>query len=349
MKILVFSDLHLHNWPYGSTMLDGMNSRLLDGFNVMKQIAEYINDHPVDVCVFGGDLFHTHGNIDSAVLKVAYGGMDRIVQHLARPCDMYVLVGNHDTSDKSMQVHNMHWMEAMGVNVVDTPWHNKYNGLPRELSFLPYTEDKEVIQNFFNVAAEKGATTCFMHQGIAKVPMGSGFLINEIFTLDMIPDGIKHVYTGHYHEHTRVAANATIIGDTMQLNWNDEGSTKGFLVVDTKTGKIEQIESIAPRFVTYDMVNALRPSRKAPVLIDGNFVRVTSYEDRFKDDIREELTEAGARSVEFVAAKVDTKKLQTPSTPDEFHLPSLVADYIKQQDVSEDRSRIGKEIMGVIK
>ncbi len=349
MRILVFSDLHLHNWPYGSTLVDGMNSRLADGFNVMVQIAEYINDHPVDSCVFAGDLFHTHGKIDSAVLKVAYMGMDRIVQHLIRPCDMYVLVGNHDTSDKSMKIHNLHWMEAMGINVVDFPWHNKYNDLPKELSFLPYTEDKEVIKTFFRNAAMKGGTTCFMHQGIAEVPMGSGFLINEIFTLDMIPDEIKHVYTGHYHEHTRVADNATVIGNTMPISWSDEGSTKGFLIVDTKTGKIEQIETDAPKFVTYDMINAVRPGRKSPVLIDNNFVRVTSYEDKFKEDIREELTEAGARSVEFVAEKVDTKRLQTPSTCDEFHLPTLVADYIKEQDVSEDRSKVGKEIMGVVK
>ena len=343
MRILVFSDLHLHNWPYGSTLLDGMNSRLLDGYNVMGQIAEYINDHPVDACVFGGDLFHTHGKIDSAVLKVAYEGLSRISQHLANPWDMYVLVGNHDTSDKSMKVHNLHWVEALGINVVDKPYYDY------ELSLLPYTEDKAVMQKFFKKAAESVDTTCFMHQGISEVPMGSGFLINEIFTLDMIPDEIKHVYTGHYHEHTRVADNATIIGNTMPISWSDEGSTKGFLIVDTETGMIEQIETDAPRFVTYDMINALRPERKRPVLIDGNFIRVTSYEDKFKDDIREELTEAGAGSVEFVAEKMDVKRLQTPSTGDEFHLPSLVADYIKEQDVSEERSKVGKEIMGVLK
>ena len=153
MRILVFSDLHLHNWPYGSSIIEGMNSRLLDGYNVMKQIATYINDHPVDACVFGGDLFHTHGKIDAAVLKVAFYGMERIVQHLAGVGMLYILVGNHDTSDKSMKVHNLHWMEAMGVNVVDKPWHNDFSGFPIELSFRPYSEDKEVIKTFFKKAA----------------------------------------------------------------------------------------------------------------------------------------------------------------------------------------------------
>ena len=49
--------------------------------------------------------------------------------------------------------------------------------------------------------------------------------------------------------------------------------------------------------------------------------------------------------MEFVADLVDVKRLQTPSTPDGFHLPPLVADYEKQQDVSEERSKVGKEIM----
>ena len=356
MKVLIFSDLHLHNWPYGSTLVDGMNSRLMDGFNVMVQIARYINEYPVDACVFGGDLFHTHGKIDSAVLKVAYEGMERIVQHLARPCDMYMLVGNHDTSDKSMKVHNLHWMEAMGLNVVGCcvgGAHNGFNGLPRELSFLSYTEDKDQIKQFFKEAAEKVGTSlgtengivCFMHQGIAEVPMGSGFLIDEIFTLDMIPDEVKHVYTGHYHTHTRVSDKATVIGSTMQLNWSDEGETKGFLIVDTETGEIEQIESVAPRFVTYNMNNALRTGRQNQESIPGNFIRVKNYVPGNEDDIRKEFTEAGARSVEFIVDIVDVTRLQTPSTPDGFHLPSLVADYEEQQGISEERSRVGKEIM----
>ena len=135
----------------------------------------------------------------------------------------------------------------------------------------------------------------------------------------------------------------------MPIPWSDEGSTKGFLIVDTETGTIEQIETDAPKFVTYDMINSLRPGRKNRVSVYENFVRVTSYEEKFKDDIREELTEAGARSVEFVPKCTEVLSLQTPRTTDEFHLPTLVADYIKEQDVSDDRSKVGKEIMGVLK
>ena len=93
------------------------------------------------------------------------------------------------------------------------------------------------------------------------------------------------------------------------------------------------------------MIAALRPDRKRPVLVEGNFVRVTSYEDRFKEDIREELMGMGARSVEFVSVVTDALRLKTPRTTDEFHLPSLVVDYVKQQDVSDERNKVGKELM----
>lgn len=344
MKILVFSDLHLHNWPYGSTLVDGMNSRLLDGYKVMKQIAHYINDNPVDACVFGGDLFHTHGKIDSAVLKVAYNGLNMISQHLKQPHDMYVIVGNHDTSDKSMRVHNLHWVEALGVNVMDKPCHNTFNGLPEELSFLPYTEDKQVMERFFQAAAEKGGTTCFMHQGIAEVPMGSGFLINELFTLDMIPEGVKHVYTGHYHTHNKVSDKATVIGSTMQLNWSDEGDTKGFLIVDTETGEIKQIESDAPKFITVDMNDGSCGFARG-MQVENNFIRVKNYDEKDKEEIRE-MFSGSTRSVEFVQEQVDAIRLGVPSTPDGFNLPALVADYEKDQEVSDERSAVGKEIMG---
>ena len=200
MKVLIFSDLHLHQWPYASTLVDGMNSRLKAQADVLDVIATAAVH--ADHVVFCGDLFHCHGKLDAAVLKVAYEGMQRIVGSCT---SIDVLVGNHDMSDKSMQHHSLHWLKAFNfgadaprgdfLRVIDHPLHNSsethYDDFP--FSYLPYTEDKAVIEKFFAECGE----VCFMHQGVAKVPMGSGFLIDEILTQDMIPDHVKPVFTGH--------------------------------------------------------------------------------------------------------------------------------------------------------
>ena len=328
MRILIFSDIHLHNWHYGSTLVDGMNSRLLDGANVLNQIAEYCKTNTIDYVVFGGDLFHEHGKINAAVLKVAWEGIRNILKHTG---EMFLLVGNHDTSDKSMAVHAMHWLESFDqCTVIHKPTHHYL------FSALPYTEDKDVLTKFFRDAGQ----ICFTHQGMSGVPIGSGFLINEIMTPSMIPSTVQRLFTGHYHKHTRVSDQVTVIGSTMQLTWADEGDKRGFLVYDTAIGSIEQIESKAPKFVTIDINNYTQEQ------VSSNFVRVKGVSAAESEDVRKQLTEAGARSVEFIQNKEEhTIMLKPLTTCTGFHLPSIVSEYEQQKSVTPECSRVGKELM----
>ncbi len=361
MRILIFSDLHIHNFVYGSTLMDypswdleGVNSRVVDAAKVFEQICTYINDNPVDEVVFCGDLFHTHGKLDATVLKVAHEGWSRIMQHHDKPGHAYAIVGNHDTADKTMNTHALHWLESLGVNVVDfPPYHNRFNGLPCKLSLLPYTEDVAVIEQFFKDAADKadgaiykgheGGTVCFLHAGIDGVPMKSGFVPGSAFNIDMIPDGVQHVFSGHYHPHQHVGDKATVPGSARQLNWADEGDTRGFIVYDTDTDTQEFHEIDAPKFVTYNMNNALRTGRQNQESISGNFIRVKNYYESDKENIREEFMGAGARSVEFVVKEQEADRLR-PLSSDELHIPDIIKEYEKQQDVSPERRKVGEEL-----
>jgi DNA repair exonuclease SbcCD nuclease subunit len=358
MKILIFSDLHLHNHVYGADLvtrpgfdLINVNSRLVDGRSVMEQIAVYIEENPVDEVVFCGDLFHTHGKLDAGVLRVAYQGWERITRAHNKPCHTYAIVGNHDTADKTLHTHALHWLESLGVNVIDEPCHNGFNGLPRKLSFLPYTEDVEVIKQFFADADKKangaiykghaGGTVCFMHSGIDGVPMKSGFVPGSAFNTDMIPKGVQHVFSGHYHPHMYVTHKATVVGTPLQLNWADEGDERGFIVYDTDDD-VQVFHPIdAPKFVTLDY-NLYNPTRLSDV--HGNFVRITNYHTPQQEEIREEITGAGARSVEFVVKLEQVDRLQ-PVSSDGLHIPDIVEEYEKQKGVSPERSKIRRELM----
>jgi DNA repair exonuclease SbcCD nuclease subunit len=306
----------------------------------------------VDEVVFCGDLFHTHGKIDAAVLKVAHEGMWRLAQHHAKPFHMYAIVGNHDTADKTMNTHTMHWLETVGWNVVDVPYSNRFNGLPCKLSLLPYTEDVEVIKQFFKDAADKadgaiykgheGGTVCFMHAGVDGVPMKSGFVPGSAFNTDMVPEeGIQHVFTGHYHPHNRVKGNITVVGTPLQLNWADEGDGRGFLVYDTDIDKLEFHSIAAPKFVTVDMSDDACGFGRG-MQVQGNFIRVINYDEGDKEELRE-MFAGSARSVEFVVKAEEVDRL-LPLSTDELHIPDIIKEYEEQQAVSPERSKVGEEL-----
>lgn len=333
MRLLVFSDLHLHNHTYGATLVDGINSRLRDGARILDQIAMHCQYNDIEHVVFAGDLLHTHGKIDASVLKVAYEGMKKIRAEVPL---VTALVGNHDTADVTMKTHAMHWLNGIGVKVVDKPFHDVCG-----LSFLPYVGSTEEIAAFF----EESGRICFLHQGLAGVPMKSGFVPGSEFSEDMIPEWVVHAFTGHYHPHRRVSEISTVIGSAMQINWADEGDERGFLVVDTDApADFEFIPTIHPRFITYDMNNAQRLAKYDYDSIDGNFIRVKNYYESNKEDIREEFKGAGARSVEFVVEKEQGDRLR-PVTSDELDIPAIIKEFEKQREVSPERSKIGQELM----
>ncbi len=344
MRILIFSDLHLHNHVYGATIVDGVNSRLQDGRNVLHQIAEYCEVDPVSHIVFAGDLFHSHGKLDASVLKVAYEGFQEILD--SSGCYIDVIVGNHDSGVKDMSVHALHWLKAFSddlgdefIRVIDKPTHN-WSGVHTGFSFLQYTESVDEIKEFFDNANE----TCFMHAGIDGVPMKSGFVPGSAFNTDMIPDHVQYVFAGHYHGHMKVTDKATVIGSPLQLNWADEGDDRGFIVYDTDTGEQEFIEIDAPKFVTINFEGTgwfgglLQPSDMA-----GNFLRIVNHDPSKQESIREEFTGAGARSVEFVVKLKEVDRLQ-PLSSDGLYIPDAIRAYEKQKEVTPERRKVGEEL-----
>ena len=141
MKILIWADMHLHTWTYGSKLIDGVNSRLLEQAKVMSRIAAAIRKDPVGHIVFLGDLFHTHGKIDASVLKVAYEGITEIMDAAAETTGarMEVLVGNHDSDRKDLSIHALHWLNSIsGVRLIDDVWHDTEKGF----RYLSYTDDE---------------------------------------------------------------------------------------------------------------------------------------------------------------------------------------------------------------
>lgn len=229
-KLLLFSDLHLHNWSYGATYENGWNTRLLDQKKVGDQIVELAKIHKVDYVIFLGDLFHTHGRVEAGPLKVAgelfHSLLDEVEQRSGK---VYCLKGNHDLGRETSSVD---WLKDLGVHVIDDV------GIDMDINagFISYCDDEETFDRRREQLNRSYLSYWFCHQGVKYMPVGSDFVIpNEFLSSDKLPktQDFKMCVTGHYHSHKNVSGNIVVIGSPMQFNWADKGEERGCIILDT--------------------------------------------------------------------------------------------------------------------
>lgn len=314
MRGVVWSDMHFHEWTYGARILEnGRNSRLQAQVDVVSQLSNFCMDRLVDYIFFCGDLFHQHGTIKAAVAKAVWEAMTR----LDRIGQKVFVVGNHDMETRNGSVHGMDWLRHFGT-VVD-----RHTVTNEGWCALPYTEDKDQLQNFLN--STKDGDVVLLHQGVSGVPMGSGYVINEILTPDMIPDWVFHCFTGHYHSHKRVSDKLTVVGSPLQHTWSDKGEKRGWVYFDTDTGEIEHIESAAPKFV--EIQDAMTSD-----WTNGNYVRLVNWLGEDPEN---------ALSVE----RVETQEVETVKIrEDAFSATAALESYIRENDLDDRRLRVGEGV-----
>lgn len=231
----------MNAWNFGNVPVEGRNSRLRLQEKVMEEMLRYCSIQDINKTAFCGDWFHTQGKVDSEVLEISNNILSSLEIH--NNMDTVFLVGNHDQKDKRGMIHSLGFFDTFGEVVY------RYS-FRREFGFLSYTEDEEELKKFFERCVEYGTKICFIHQGVGGVAQKSGHIIKEIFTTDMIPDSVDHVFAGHYHNFKRVSDKLTIPGAPMQHTWADEGEKRGWLDVTYEDGKIDikHIESSHPKF-----------------------------------------------------------------------------------------------------
>lgn len=326
MKRLIFSDVHLHTWQYGARVLEnGFNSRLWSQKLALDKMLDRAAEEGVKYAYFGGDFFHTPGNVPTQALQVANEFFQRVQNH---GIQLYMLAGNHDMASRNGKIHALAGRQYVTAPGQYRMWRD--GGTP--VHTLGYTTDSKVIEDFLKNTNTDGGLI-LMHQGVAGVPLSSGYVLDERLTAEMIPENCE-AFTGHYHFYRAVSPRLTVIGNLSAINWSDIDQRKGYILWDDVTGNQEWIESEAPRFVTYD------PEQS----VENCFVRYCEEVSRGDiSEIRKELLQLGAIAIEFPSVKLDDMR-SWRSFKNRFN----VVDYIKslEEDMEERRKEVGVEVRG---
>jgi DNA repair exonuclease SbcCD nuclease subunit len=288
---------------------------------------EYAEERGINNVFFCGDFFHTHGNLKTEVLDAACDAFERGSQNL----NFFFLVGNHDMADREGHVHSLKFLKRFG-QVVDSPTRYFFPpGVP--VFMMPYTEDKDKLQQLLDHTEENSIV--LLHQGVQNVPVNSkGFVLaGEIFSLDMIPSHVSHVFLGHYHSHKRMDK-ATIVGTPLHLTWSDEGERRGWLDVTVEKGEVEilHIESEAPKFISINSSDKIEGTK-------GNFVRLIM--DGNTDVNTDELE---ARSVELCSPKKEEDRQELDKKIDLEPL-AVFEEFVKTHKMEGRMLEVGQEIV----
>jgi DNA repair exonuclease SbcCD nuclease subunit len=327
MKRLFFSDLHLHTWPYGAQTLDsGFNSRLWAQRLALQEMIKYIDEHNIRYAYFTGDLFHTHANIPTQALAVAG---EFFKQLKSRDIKVRAIPGNHDFATRSGNINALHWLPN---DVMNGTW---FDGVG--VCSLPYTDNEETIKRFLGeMEKQPDGTIVMLHQGVAGVPLSSGFLMDEKLTPDMVPTNVV-AFTGHYHFFRRVTTNLTVVGNLTPLNWNDIDQQKGWVIYDDETRTVEQIrQTAAPEFRLVG-----RDHREC----GASFVRVgDAVSSGEQEEVRQGLIASGALTVEFVTTTSEEgAKGPGARSGEEVTLAHLVKSF-EAKDMEPRRREVGQQV-----
>lgn len=282
-KILLFSDIHVHNHKKSY-------ERLEDCLKALQWVFDTAKKHKVKSIVFGGDLLHERQKIDSCVYQSIYNVLKK-----NDTFDLYLLLGNHDIwlNDKT-DVSCVYPFESIsGVKVIGKPETIQIEN--SNWDFLPFTHDPiESLKNFDLKNVDK--RFLIGHISIDGAVLNSGGQISDVIiehdgemvtvSKDLFVN-YKHAFFGHYHKAQSLADNVEYIGSPLELSFGEAEEEKHLIIFDTDTCQKEYIvNDFSPKhiYVKQEKIEKVKKNE-----IDNNFICILS-EDLSSLEAKESLT-----------------------------------------------------------
>jgi DNA repair exonuclease SbcCD nuclease subunit len=182
MKALVTSDLHLSEriWTREHQITQ-------DSFHSWEQIVDLAVEHAVDTVILAGDILDKQLNLSRVISQLATG-LSRLQEHEIR---VWFIQGQHDMQEcpwlHTVPGTNTTWLKPTAV-LKDIGAHTVVGA-----DYMP----RDKFQEFLQSDAVKKASVLICHQ-VWQEFMGN--VGNPQASFNDVPDNVKYVITGDYHE-----------------------------------------------------------------------------------------------------------------------------------------------------
>lgn len=284
-RVLVYSDLHLHEWDSCAAVDEhGVNTRLRWGCDVLDQIARYAHEHGARAVYCLGDLLHVgKERVPTAVQDLGFRALARVhdpAYRTNRQTD-FILVGNHEQPRRHGELTALRPMERWpGVELVTGA--RPYRTSDRDMLFVAYQRDLAVLQADVKAMQSKDCLI-FMHAGISGAEAGSErewFLRDQELPVETFLDDRGEwipaaVVSGHYHKaQVRHEGRVVYVGAPMGHRWSDLDYRGSVMLLNLRDLTYSRLPIVAPVF-RKAFVKAKKDVTALKKMLDGpTFLRV---------------------------------------------------------------------------
>lgn len=321
MKILIYSDLHLHN--HHKLMVNSETA-----LGVISYIKEYAQAHDIKKIIGAGDFFHTKAR---AYAPHVIQGWLEIKEIKKAGLEHYMLIGNHDMAQPNTTMNSILFVFSDYAKIV--PDYYYFDTDTTRFHLLSYTN---TYFDNFQLSKEK-YNVLIGHLDIIGFQMSNGFQAPSGFRMEDF-NKFDLVLSGHYHKHQQ-KQNIVYIGSPYQTSFSERDQKKGFIVLDDQTLDWEFIES--PEAPKYEVLEVSSIKDLDDIDVTNNFLKIKLKNNKIsKTKLRDKLTELGAASVDIVApedAREIEKYYENELSDDPIELASSYINSLSELDGYDER------------
>lgn len=272
--VLIFSDLHLHERKEFRQIDEttGLNTRLLEGLNILDQIIDVVREHNIKVVKFLGDVFELKDRIPSHYLIE----FKKRIEALSGWSDLTFLIGNHDFNLPKYPV-----IEVFNEVIVGEPC--VYEESIGNIAYIPFQRSMEDFWKVWTAFLNLEPNIVFFHQEFPGAIYDSGKTISGSRNLlGMFRPGTLY-FSGHLHNHQKVGP-INFVGNPYHKTFSDEGTKKYVWLLNSKTKKTAPLKLKYPEFISFDINDAEMWSGECPnpPKISGNYIRVAGEAEAYE-------------------------------------------------------------------
>jgi hypothetical protein len=303
---LIYSDLHLHERKEFARAdeITGLNSRLVEGLDILKQIVDILNSHPDIRYIYSlGDPFELKDKVPNHILLE----FKRMLEEIERG-DVFhtLLLGNHDYNLIKYPVPRLFEVHLVTTTDILVREGKKIGLIPFQRNFKTFLEELKKMN-------ESEVDYLFFHQEIPGVEYESGRKVPGILPTTLFREGTKY-FSGHIHKSQKIGK-VLYVGSPYQIRFSDEGQTRYVWLLNSKTGDFAPLKLHYPEFLSFEISEWGRSDISN---VPGNYVRIKGevsqslWDNRTRKEIYDRLIREGAKGVSFQIQVVKQRQTQIP-------------------------------------